>query len=102
MRALLVAAATLLSVSAATADCRFVDVEDADFFITFENAEPVVHVGDETQRYETTGVGTGISTRVAFTLDDVEFKNGRPFDVHEFDGHTFLTWGAELLVERCE
>ena len=102
MRALLVAAATLLSVSAAAADCRFVDVDDPKFSIVMEaGATPVLTYDGKVERYSSTGTGTGMTVMVADSPDFDPTKQ-RAFAVHEFDGHTFLTWGADLLVEHCQ
>lgn len=102
MRALLVAAATLMSVGAAAADCRFVDVDDPKFSIVMEpGATPVLTYDGKVERYSSTGTGTGMTVMVADS-PDFDPRKQRAFDVHEFDGHTFLTWGADLLVERCQ
>lgn len=102
MRALLVAAATLLSVTAATADCRFVDIDDPKFSITMEaGSTPILDYDGTVERYSSTGTGTGQMVLVAESQDSDPAKS-RSFAVHEFDGHTFLTWGADLLVERCQ
>lgn len=85
----------------AAADCRFVDIDDPKFSIVMEpGATPVLTYNGKVERYSSTGTGTGMTVRVADS-PDFDPRKQRAFDVHEFDGHTFLTWGADLLVEKC-
>ncbi|MEC5322773.1 hypothetical protein [Aurantimonas sp. A3-2-R12] len=92
-----------MSVTAASAECRFVNLKDDTVSVSFEQNDALLSIRGKTHRYSTGSVGTGMDRRVAYPMEPDEFeKGGTPFEVHEFDGHTFLTWGADLLVERCQ
>lgn len=102
MRALMIATSiALIAGSAAASECRFVDIEHPDFSITFdERRNPVLNIAGKIERYDSGTAGTGMSRRVAYPRDGIDAR-AEAFEIHEFDGHTFLTWGADLLVKRC-
>lgn len=88
--------------SATEKSCRFVDTDDPAFSIVLEpGAVPLVTYDGETQRYESTGTGTGMAVMLAYPPNGDE-SGVRAFAVHEYGGHTFLTWGSDLLVGQCE
>lgn len=104
MGSILFAFAILTMIGPASAkDCRFVDVENPRLTITFNpGVEAVLKFKDHAPEvYETMSAGTGMSSGGAW-LKGSDATDVTTFNILDYDGHTFLIWGAGLLVEKCD
>lgn len=103
MRSALAGLMVLASLSAAEAAevCKFVSVDTPGFTIEIDEwLAPTTTLDGVVTKYASMSGGTGIPTRVAHDLSQ-ENPETIVYMFHEYRGENFLTFGPDLLVEKC-